>query len=355
MTFDRGSSDHGGDVADQPPRQNLRRSTVVAVAPLAGVSVGTVSNSLNRPDVVTPATRALVEDAIQLLDFVPNGQARALARGGTRTIGMLVADLANSFFVDMVRGAEEAASAAGYSLLVASSDTSASKQREILRIFDESRFDGVLVTPFEAAAPYREPHGLRAPSVLLNVERPTVLGASVVSDDEYGGYLAGKHLIEQGCTSVHFVGGPIRLAPIAQRLRGVERAVSESKGVRLTTEFSPFRDHLGEGAAVGRAILDMKPAQRPNGVVAVSDLVALAIIHSVRDALDVPRDLAVIGYDNNAAARDAVIPVSTIAQAGAKMGRSAFKLLANELRTGIREERMVVLKPHLVKRASSAA
>jgi LacI family transcriptional regulator len=344
-----------GDASPRRRRGTARRSTLSDVARVAGVSVGTVSNFLNRPDKVAPATRTAIEEAIRLLDFVPNGQARSLARGQSRTVGMIVTDLANSFFVDIARGAEEAAAEAGHSLLVASSVNAEQKQQELLRVFDEARFAGVMIAPFEAATDYREPAGLRAPAVVLNVARPVHYGSSVVSDDELGGYLAARHMIDLGRRWLHFVGGPVRLAPIKQRLDGVRRAVAESDGIGLSVEHVPFVDHIAEGAAIGRRLRELGPLARPDAVVSTSDIVALSIIHTVQGELRVPEDLAVIGYDNNAAARDAAIPVSTVAQAGMEMGAVAFELLLQELSGESHEHRMVSLKPHLVVRASSDA
>jgi len=261
--------------------------------------------------------------------------------------------MSNSFFVDIARGAEEAATAAGHSLLVASSVNSEQKQAELLRVFDEARFAGVMIAPFEAPTDYREPDGLRAPAVVLNVARPVHYGSSVVSDDELGGYLAARHMIDAGRKWLHFVGGPVRLAPIQQRLDGVRRAVDEVDGVALTIEYVPFEDHLAEGAMIGRRLRELGPLVRPDAIVSTSDLVALSVIHAVQGALRVPEDLAVIGYDNNAAARDAAIPVSTVAQAGMEMGAVAFELLREELSGESAEHRTVTLEPHLVVRASS--
>lgn len=336
-------------------RKAARRATVNDVARVAGVSVATVSNFLNHPHKVADATKRTIEQAISLLDFVPNSQARSLARGQSRTIGMLVTDLANSYFVDIARGAELRAADIGMSLLISSSVNSEARQRELLGVFDQSRFAGTLVAPFESATDYREPDGLRGPAVILNVQRPVHYGCSVVSDDELGGYLAAKHMIELGRRWLHFVGGPERLAPIAQRLRGARRAVDEADGVAFTVEHVPFEDHFAEGASIGRRLLEGSDLTRPDAIVSTSDLVALSVMHTVHSSLSVPDDLAVIGYDNNAAARDAAIPVSTVAQAGMEMGASALDLLWEELtdRSNQHEHRMVSLKPHVVARASS--
>lgn len=347
------------DENDTAPRgrgASGRRAVIADVARVAGVSVGTVSNYLNRPYKVALETQAAIERAIAVLDFVPNGQARSLASGASRTVGMVVTDLSNSFFVDIARGAEESAIDAGHTVLLASSVNREARQRELLGVFDEARVAGLLLAPFESATVYREPEGLRGPTVVLNVLRPIHYGCSVVSDDELGGYLAARHMIEQGRRWVHFIGGPERLAPIAQRLHGVRRAIAETSGeVVLSIEHVPFADHLAEGAAIGRRLRELDAIARPDAIVSTSDLVALALVHAVQGALHVPDDLAVIGYDNNAAARDAAIPVSTVAQAGMEMGAAAFALLLDELqRSADHEHRTVTLDPHLVIRASSS-
>lgn len=342
-------------MSDRPTgRPATRRARIADVARVAGVSVGTVSHYLNHRHKVAPETQRAIEDAIAVLDFVPNGQARSLARGQSHTVGMLVTDLANSFFVDIARGAEEAAASEEYTVVVASAVNSESKQRELLRVFDEARLAGLLIAPFEAATDYREPENLRGPAVVLNVARPVHYGCSVVSNDELGGYLAARHMIEQGRQWLHFIGGPERLAPIAERLRGARRAVAEADGVALSIEHVPFVDHLAEGAAIGRRLRELSDVARPDAIVSTSDLVSLALIHAVQGSIAVPDELAVIGYDNNAAARDAAIPVSTVAQAGFEMGATAFGLLLEELRGDAEHEhRRIVLDPHLVIRASS--
>jgi len=317
------------------------------------VSVGTVSNFLNQPDKVAPATREAVAHAIEMLDFVPNAQARALVQGWSRTVGVIITDLANSFFVEMVRGAEEAASGAGYTLLIASSERSEVKQNKLLRVFDEARLAGVLLAPFEAMSEYRDPECLRLPSVVLNVARPPQLGSSVVSDDELGGYIAAKHMIDAGRHSLLFVGGPTRLAPIRQRLLGVQRAVAESTRVRLTTSHVPFEDQNAEGAAIADDILRLECDQRPDAVISTSDVVASAIIEGVHGILEVPRDLAVIGYDNNAAARDSLTSVTTVAQAGREMGLAAFNILRDELAGSAEAYQSISLPPRLILRGSS--
>ena len=117
------------------------------VAELAGVSVGTVSNVLNRPDLVTPSTRTRVQAAIAELGFVRNESARQLRAGQSRTLGLVVLDVANPFFTDVARGVEDTASAAGLAVILCNSDEKSSKEHAYLDLLEEQRVKGILITP----------------------------------------------------------------------------------------------------------------------------------------------------------------------------------------------------------------
>ncbi len=117
------------------------------VAARAGVSVGTVSNVLNRPEQVAPATRARVEQAIAALGFVRNESARQLRAGRSRTLGLVVLDVSNPFFTDVARGVEDAATAAGLAVILCNSDEKADRERRYLDLLEEHRVQGILITP----------------------------------------------------------------------------------------------------------------------------------------------------------------------------------------------------------------
>ncbi|HEV6954910.1 MAG TPA: LacI family DNA-binding transcriptional regulator, partial [Promicromonospora sp.] len=124
-----------------------RRASIADVARAAGVSVGTVSNVLNRPDRVLPGTRERVEAAIAELNFVRNGSARQLRAGTITTIGAVVLDIANPFFTDVARGIEERLDRDDYTLMVASSDDDPGREQRYLRLFEEHGVQGVIVVP----------------------------------------------------------------------------------------------------------------------------------------------------------------------------------------------------------------
>src|ERR1700680_4451207 len=121
------------------------------VAALAGVSVGTVSNVLNRPDVVAEPTRSRVQDAIKKLGFIRNESARQPRAGRSRTIGLVVLDVANPFFTDVARGVEDEASASGLAVILCNSDDQQVKESRYLELLEEHRGQGILITPVSGA------------------------------------------------------------------------------------------------------------------------------------------------------------------------------------------------------------
>lgn len=335
-----------------------RSASIRDVARLAGVSIGTVSNAINHPHRVAPETRARIVQAIDSLHFVPNARARNLASGRTVTVGLLMTDLANSYFVDIARGAEGAAHLSGYSPLIGNADNSEAKETTILESFAAEQFAGVLLAPYEPHIPVahlRRRH--RPPTVVVNVEVPTPLACSVASDDVLGGYLAARHLIDLGHRHLLFTTSASPLAPIEERRRGAEKAVAEAADVRLDV-WTVEKVSVEDGYALAARLRALPARERPTGVVAPSDLLAMGVVNGIKDSLSVPGELSVIGYDNDAAARDARVPLTTISQDGLAIGREAMGMLDEEIRAGAdgepHEHRAVRVPPHLIDRASTA-
>jgi LacI family transcriptional regulator len=325
------------------------------VATRAGVSAGTVSNTLNNPDVVSEQTRARVWEAIDELGFVRNAAASGLASRASNTVGVVLIDLSNSLFLSMARGIEREATAVGIKVLLTNSDIDREKQDDSLRFFDEMRTAGVILAPLEGDLGVLDEvrrHGRTV--VLLNHPAPEA-GCGVVVDEERGGYLAARHLIEQGRTRLAFAGSP-RFSVIGARLEGAKRAVAEAGGTPDLEVIETSGVRLRHGHEVGEELLSRLPEDRPDGLVAASDLLAVGVIQKMHrhDGVEVPRDLAIVGYDNNAFASDSAIAVTTIAQPAEEMGATAFRLLLEEAHGDPRHvHRTVVLEPELIERTSS--
>ncbi|MFP3712113.1 LacI family DNA-binding transcriptional regulator [Puerhibacterium sp. TATVAM-FAB25] len=335
------------------------RPSVGDVATLAGVSLGTVSNVLNHPDKVAAATRTRVERAMAMLGYVPNTMARSLRSGTTRTIGLIVSDLSNSFFVDIARGAETGAEHGGLTLMLANSDARVERESNYLMMFAQARVTGVLMTLNDAAhfaaVDRTAPAGM--PLVFLNFGAPASQYCSVDVDNVLGGHLATKHLIESGRRRLVFVGGPAELQPIVDRHKGFHEAVSEHPDVTAEV-VTPEWINRADGWTVGGHLAGRIAAGAIDGIFASTDLLAAGIVQALSASSDirVPEDVAIIGYDNNQAAWDSSIPISTIAQPGEEVGRLGAMLLQEEAaHDATHRHNAIVLPPRLVTRQSSVA
>jgi LacI family transcriptional regulator len=322
------------------------------VAEQAGVSVGTVSNVLNNPDKVASATAERVLAAIEALGFVRNDAARQLRAGASRSIGLVVLDVGNPFFTDVARGVEQRAAEEGLVVLLANSDERPDREAAHLDLFEEQRVRGVLITPVDEVG--ERLHRLRArgiPAVL--VDRLAGEGFSSVSvDDVAGGRLAAQHLLDTGRRRLCFVGGPLELGQVRDRLRGAHEAVATVPDARIEVLAVPVLS-MTEGVSAGRRILEQEP--RCDAVLAANDVVALGVLQGLLlGGVRVPDDIALVGYDDIDFAAAAAVPITSIRQPRERMGAEALGLLLAEL-DGDERRRQIVFQPELVVRDSTAA
>jgi LacI family transcriptional regulator len=332
------------------------------VATSAGVSVGTVSNVLNRPDKVSPATVERVHAAIDELGFVRNDAARQLRAGASRAIGLVILDGGNPFFSDVARGAETAAEKAGRVVLLGNSDQQVEREAHYLDLFEENRVLGILISPVgDVTARLARLRRRGTPAVLVDRQAELTDFSSVSVDDVRGGQLAAEHLLSIGRRRLTFVGGPLDLQQVADRLQGAQEAVRAANAeatvseqvVLKVVEVPALTVEHGRAAAAG---LMSRPAdERPDAVFAANDLVAMGVLQSLvmLGDLRVPDDVALIGYDDIDFARAAVVPLSSIRQPSALIGRTAMDILQDEIDDPAREPRRVVFAPELVVRAST--
>src|SRR5215211_3983226 len=202
---------------------------VKEVAARAGVSLGTVSNVLNRPHLVAEHTRQRVLDAIEELGFVRNEHARQLRAGGSRSLGYVVLDASNPFFTDVARGVEEAAQAAGLSVYLCNSNDDPRREAQYLDLLLEQRVQGVLITPVEADGERLAALTDRGiPVVLVDRRAEDADLCFVAVDDVLGGELAATHLLEAGHRRIAFVGGPLSLPQVSDRHSGAQRAIGSA-------------------------------------------------------------------------------------------------------------------------------
>jgi len=330
-------------------------ASIKDVAVHAGVSVGTVSNVLNHPSRVSSATVTRVQTSISELGFVRNDAARQLRAGESRTIALLVFDAANPFFTALARGAEDAATEEGYSVILANSSESQDREHSYLDLFEEQRVRGILVSPYgevEERLSALKKFGI--PSVLVDRVSEKQLFSSVSVDDHAGGSIAAKHLLSLGRTKLGFVGGPLEIPQVADRLQGAKDALRLTPTATLTV-FETSATTVLEGRRAGEEISALPRDERPTALFAANDLVAIGLLQALvaTGSLQVPEDIAIVGYDDIDFATSAIVPLTSIRQPSALMGETALKLLSEEALDPAQKPRRVVFQPELVIRDSA--
>jgi LacI family transcriptional regulator len=331
-------------------------ASVVDVAARAGVSVGTVSNVLNRPERVAPSTRERVLQAIDELGFVRNEAARQLRAGRSRTIGLVVLDVRNPFFTDLAAGAEGVAASLGLSVVLCNSNDDTSREHHYLSSLREQRAFGILITPVGSRTSTIDEIRRRGIPVVLVDRAARGNECSVSVNDRVGSDLAVSHLIEQGHRRIGFVGGPVSLSQVSQRLAGAHAAI-EAAGLpydALTMIETPRLD-VAQGRATGAKLAAIASRQRPTAVFCANDLLALGLLQdTVRRGLSVPGDLAIVGYDDIDFAAAAAVPLTSVRQPRSQLGKAAMEMLIEEATDGkAHRHRQIVFEPELIVREST--
>ncbi|MBV9774097.1 MAG: LacI family DNA-binding transcriptional regulator [Gemmatimonadetes bacterium] len=305
-----------------------RPSTTHDVARLAGVSQATVSLVLggNPRARVAAATRERVIRAAEELGYRPNIVARGLVRGRSYALGVIVPDLANPFFLEVVRGIERVASTAGYAVLLCDArETTPARHLEALRA---RLIDGVIVDPLGV-------EGLPADSLtdlnLVVVDQPSERWPGVASDAEGAGRLAAEHLLALGHREVAMVGPATDVHSFRMRERGFTRAL-RAAGVALPSGWlrrAPATVAGGEAAM--RALLPRR-GSRPTAVFCTSDLLALGALKACATAgVAVPGAMSVVGCDDIEMARVVTPELTTVAVPARELGARAARLLLRQL------------------------
>jgi LacI family transcriptional regulator len=334
-----------------------RTAGVKDVAAAAGVSLGTVSNVLNRPDRVSAGTRTRVERAMAELGFVRNESARQLRAGRSRTLAYVLLDATNPFFTDVAQGVEDAAEGADLSVFTCNSNNSARREASYLSRLEQMRVHGVLITPVDPDLPLLHELARRGTPVVI-VDRTGTLDAlcAVAVDDVLGGALAARHLLELGHERLAFVGGPDTLGQVADRRQGVLAALTEAGlPAGRMTEIATSALTVAEGRGAAERLAGLPADGRPTAAVCANDLLALGLLQQcVTLGLAVPDDLAIVGYDDIEFAAAAAVPLTSVRQPRRQLGVTAAELLLDEAGNPDHQHQRVLFVPELIVRASTA-
>ena len=328
------------------------------VASHAGVSVATVSNVINRPEIVAQPTRDRVHSSIRELGFVRNESARQLRAGRSRTIGLVVLDVANPFFTDLARGVEDEASKAGFAVILCNSDDQERKEKRYLELLEEHRVQGVLITPVVGAGSRLARLQRRGTPVVLVDSRSASRGqCSVAVDDVLGGDLAVSHLLATGHERIAYLSGPPAIRQVADRhegaLRALRRAGRDAAGMQVIEAGGL---NVAAGQKAGAEIAAQSGGSRPTAVFCANDLIALGVLQEMtRNRIRVPEDISIIGYDDIDFAAAAAVPLTSVRQPRQQLGHTAARLLLDEAADDeAHQHRQVIFEPELVVRQSTS-
>lgn len=319
------------------------------VANLAKVSVSTVSKVLNGKGRVSETKRKEILGIARQLGYTPNYHARTMAhKTKILTIGLIVPDIINPFFARLTRGVQKAC---GEDTLVILMDSFRNLDREE-KLIRNARFfgiNGIIVGNSRVSDDLVEEISSYIPVVVFDKYYELENVVSIVLDNNYGAYMATKHLIENGCKHIVHLGGTHELYVSLERARGYESAVGEAG-------FKPLVQSVGYNESAGyqgmKRLLDM--GEKVDGVFCMNDLVAIGAMRVIKEkGLRIPQDIAVIGFDNDEELCEIMNPpLSSVHQPVEEMGEVAAKLLF-ELIKGNSKIKRYVFTPRLVVRQSS--
>jgi LacI family transcriptional regulator len=319
------------------------------VAARAGVSTATVSNTLNHPEKVSLAQQEKVRQAMESLGYVRNESARRLRSGRSQEIGLIVPRI-ESFFEDIAKAADLVAEEAGAAISMCSSFGTAEREARHLRRLMQQPVQGILLDSVDREGVLaKSVPDAGIPVIFIAQSVSPTRHCSVSADDAAGGRLAGRHLLELGHRSLAFVGELYR-----ERLDGFREAVDDvAPGLRIMV-FPGVGDAMAAGQREGAAIAALSPSRRPSAVFCGSDLIAIGLVQALTArGIRVPEDVSVIGYDDIDFAAVAAVPLTTIRQPRADIGRRAVRLLLDEVAEGANHRHSaVVFEPELVVRRS---
>lgn len=315
--------------------------TIKDVARRAKVSIATVSHVLSGSGRVSDATRARVKRAAAELDYRPNLIARSLKSRRTHTIGMVISDIANPFFPEMVRGAEDASLARGYMLATFNTDDRPERERHVFDLLHTRRVDGILAVVAIERAPL--PHVEEAlhsgtPVVCLD-RQPQDLSIDAVKVDNAGGVeLAVAHLIERGYRDIAYIGGSPKMYIAPDRLRGYTAAMRKA-GLPLRVVHGDFRRDSGYHAAI--ELLAASP--RPDSLFVANLMMTIGALEAIRSlGLSVPENLGMAAFDSIDLLRGFRPQLTSVVQPSYEIGYQGANLLLDRVE-GVRKGAPVVV------------
>jgi len=326
--------------------------TIKDIARESGVNISTVSRALNDAYGVHQQTRGHVLAVAARLNYYPNRVARGLKTRRSHTLALIVSDIRNPFFAEVTRGAEDAARAGGYDLVLCNSDLDPRKQMEYVASLLEKQVDGILMNSV-ADLSRKQQDQLAAsgvPIVLLNRSTATKSFSTVCADNEAGGAMAAQYLLRLGHENIAHLTGPRRHGNLTDRARGFLRFLKAGAKQRITVLHG--ENSFSGGHTLTQKLLRQQP--KISAIFAANDWMAFGAIRAMLElGRRVPEDISLIGFDNLELASVVHPPLTTIHQPKYEMGRAASEMLLRLARNQSKPgSEHLLLRVELIERES---
>jgi LacI family transcriptional regulator len=327
------------------------------VAALAKVSIATVSRTINRSPAVSDRLSKRVWQAIEQLNYFPNTHARSLVSGRSRILGIIVENITNPFFPELIQSFEEIAVAHGYEILVSSSNSDPAILTTCVRRMLERKVEGVAVLSFGAEEPVLDQLMHRdIPMVLAEFHLDDPKVSTILLDYKTGIRAAINHLVDLGHSKIAFLAGPHKLHSALTRENDF-RAAMQDAGLATQKKWIIECDHTLKGGVAGFARLQAL-GTRPTAIVCSNDMTAIGVLRAAyMEGLRVPDDVSVIGLDDIDFAEFTLPPLTTIRLSRGDLARAAFEALRQQAEDpgNPKLQREFLVSTSLVVRGSTAA
>ncbi len=324
------------------------------IARIAKVDHSTVSRALRGSPVVKQSTRERILEIARAYHYVPNEIARSLKTKKTKIVGLIVSDITNPFFTEIINATEAYLARNSYNIILCNTNYSVAKEEKFLHILFSRSVDGIILSPASLEHLHTEFFGrYRIPSVLLDVKVRNLGTNSVYVDQELGAYTAVRYLIEKGHKRIAFLAGPETLSSSQQAIKGYLKAHRKAQ-VPLDEDLI-LRIPQDYDAAYSATQKLLKRSRKITAIFSLSDFLCIGVYRALQEAnLRIPDDIAVLGYDDLSLMRFLKPALTTVRQPNSDIGARAAEIVLNNIKDpSCWEPQTVVLKPELIVRESA--
>ncbi|MFY0714925.1 LacI family DNA-binding transcriptional regulator [Seonamhaeicola sp. NFXS20] len=333
-----------------------KKTTIYDIAKKLNITAATVSRALNNNPKISDATKKLVLETAAKMNYEQNKLAQALKSGKSYNVGVIVPRIDSNFFASIIRGIEDELSPFGYHVIICQTHEKNAKEVENINALLNAQVDGILMSISKSSKDSKHFKPIIKKNVpLIFFDRRYIMEgvSSVTIDDFQGGYLATKHLIEQGCRRIAHFSSNQTIEIFKNRYLGYRQALFDND-IELNEEYIiQTKSNIDEGVKAMKSLLKKKTP--PDGLFSSSDFSALGAIQELKSqGFKIPKDFCVVGFSNEPFTKFMELPITSIDQSPLEMGQIAAQVFLEQMNSKFKIEKKIVLEPKLIVRKSSS-